>query len=175
MAVPAASLAERNLRLSVQRRLREAWAEPGSILVGWNEASFDPDALSGESDPAASWAAVSWLSSRSSAGGASLLQVDLCSRCAADPIADLPLRMADALSAALRGTVAIPMYDFSAVSEEADEETLIAGNAVLLQTEAGRLGARSDMLGPVREREVWRVTVTYRFRLLSDASPTAIY
>lgn len=169
MSVPAASLRPRNLRLSVQRHLRATWSSPHGITVGWSEASFDPDALAGDADPLASWAAVTWLGDTSSAGGGALLQIDLCSRRSADELGDLPVRMAAFLFEALRRR-SLPIYDFAAVDEATDAEVLIRGNRILVQNEAGRLGARSDMLGPVQEKEVWRAVVTYRFRLLSDSS-----
>lgn len=177
MGVPAASLKERNLRLSVQRHLRTAWSAPADLSVGWTQEDFDPDDLSAAgADPLPEWAAVSWISSRSGgAGGWSLLQVDVVTRVAADPAASRALELTDSLSAAMRVSTSLALYDFSAVSSADDEEVLISGNRVLVQGDGGRLGARADILGPVREREVWRVTSTYRVRLLSDASSSTVY
>jgi hypothetical protein len=174
VGVPAASLSSRNLRLSVQRHLRDAWAAPASLEVGWVEGSFDPDGLGAGASPLDRWAAASWLQDTAGGKGAALLQLDLVSRAPADPLGDVPLRLADLLTAAMR-VRSIPLYDFSAVLLETDAEVPVPGNSVLVGQEGGQLGERSDILGPVREGELWRVTVTYRLRLLSDFSSAAYY
>ena len=169
MSVPAESLVGSNVELSIQRFLASRWTVPASYV----DADFDPDGLGGGASKPV-WGALSWVEQRAGTKGVSLLQIDVVSRRTADPLARLARAARDSLVLALR-VRSIPLYDFSGVVEEDDEETPIAGNVVLVQTADGRIGEPSGIVGPSPDREFWRVVVTYRFRLLSDASAADYY
>lgn len=174
MSVPEASLKSRNIRLSFQRFMKEQWSDPQSLSVGWQEAAFDPDGGDGVGPVLESWAAVEWLSGEAGAHGVSLVQIDILTRTATDPLASDAQILLDALTDALR-VRRVPMYDYSAVVLASDTEVLIPGNVIIIPQQGGRLGAPSGIVGPRRDGDNWRVTVTYRVRLLSDVARTDYY
>ena len=167
--VPPASLVGSNVELSIQKHIAAHWSVPASYV----DADFDPDGLrGGASKPV--WGALSWVEQRAGSKGVSVLQVDIVSRRDLDRVARAARAARDALVLAMR-VRKIPLYDFAGVSHVGDVETPIAGNVVLVQTADGRIGEPSGIVGPTPDRECWRVVVTYRFRLLSDASAADYY
>ncbi len=166
--VSDAGLSTGNIRRSVQKHLYAAWSSPLDLSVGWHDAGFDPDALAGGTE-LAEWGAVSWLQAGAGSKRSELLQVDIVTRVASDPFGTRCVALWDALKKSMR-VARIAMYDFSEVVTDEDAEVLIADNAVLVQSPFGRLGAESDMIGPTKEDDAWRIVATYRLRVLSDAS-----
>lgn len=177
MSVPEESLSILNVRLSVQSFLNSVWATPRDLLVGWSDAGFDPDAAGDlyDPEPASVWAAMEWLANGAGAHSYALLQVDVFSRTSADPLGRAVLKEADELGKALRAAPSFPIYDFSDVEEEEDEEELIPGNRILVQVPGGRIGDLLSTVGPTLDGGTWRVTVTVAFRLLSDTSRSGYY
>jgi hypothetical protein len=175
VTVPEQSLSQRNIRLSVQRFLKGGWTDPRGILAGWSDAGFDPDARSGEGEPADLWAAFEWLTGGAGNKSYTLLQVDLLSRTGTDPVGSNLTRELDALTGLLRATRTIPLYDFSAVLVESDVETVVEGNNLLIQAPGGRVGALMSSAGPTLDAGNWRITVTVAFRLLSDVARADYY
>lgn len=165
--VPVASLRQYNIRMSIQRHLSTEWAVPNDVDVGWSDASFDPDGIAEGATPLERWCQLHWLSGRAGAHGVTTAQFELYSRVPSDPLGQWVTKMGDALTEALR-VRRIDLYDFGAVEAADDVETLIAGNCILNHDWHGRVGDPYDMVGPQVEREVWHLSITFRFRLLSD-------
>ncbi len=174
MGVPAASLVFRNISLSLQRWLKGEWSDPAGIPVGWNDKDFDPDGL-GDDDVSDAWATVQWVSGAAGQRGESIVQVDVYSRVSSDPIGGRCKEVLGLLAGAVRGTRAVEIYDFSAVSTIDDTEVVVPGNRILFRSAAGRPGLLSDILGPTRAGPRWRATASLRISLLSDLAGGTYY
>ena len=173
MSIPSASISTRNVRLSTQRVLK-AWADSESFTMAFTEALFDPDALDGGTS-LSKWGAISWITGLAGAKGASVFQVDIVTKWQDDPVGNEVLTLSDSLQTYIRNLNRIDMYDFSAVVSVSDTETLIPSNPLVVMSEGGHIGMRSAILGPVRERDLWRISLTFRVQLLTDFSKGNYY
>ena len=168
MTVPAGRK-DKNIRLSINKFIDDAFSTPNSIDTNFQDRTFDVSAKN-------KWIEVIFLSGGAGRKAASLIQIDLYTRIrgkitGGDVYSDELNVMADLLTDALH-VDSMPVYDWSTPASPA----LISNMKIIIQNSNGTFREpEADTDTSDLEEGVARRTITYRVRMLTDTSQARSY
>lgn len=168
MTIPAERKAN-NIQLSINRYVRAHFVSPNSLHACYQDETLDVTNLD-------SWVDINFISNGAGRKGVTMVQIDLYERIrgrvssTGDRFQNTLNDLADKLHAAFH-VDGIPIYDFVNPTSPG----LISGQKLMIQTSNGTFREPETDQPMDIEDGVARRSITYRMRLIQDASQAKAY
>jgi len=167
MSVPIRRKADHHI-LSIFKHLEDTFATPFSVVINYGDEEFDVSAQT-------IWLDVNFLSYGAGRKGVTLVQLDLYSRIrgrmtGGDEFREALSQLADKLHGAMH-VDGIQVYDFTTKASP----VLIAGAKLMVQNSGGTFREPEEDVPLEIEDGVARRSLTYRLRMVEDASNAPSY
>jgi hypothetical protein len=167
MAIPARRLNQNHI-LSIYKYVKDNFATPEGVAVNYGDETFDVSSHD-------LWVDIHFLSFGAGRKGETMVQFDVYSRTrvpasGGDEFGETLSQTADTLVEAMR-VDGIQIYDFATKSSP----VLQAGAKLMVQNSDGKFREPESDVSPGIEDHVARRSLTYRLRMVEDASQADSY